>query len=54
MSVKLDDWTDEEVDKLEKGGGNVIVNKRYDSYLPDNVKKLKPDSPPDERIDYIK
>jgi stromal membrane-associated protein len=52
--VKLDDWTNEQVDILIDHGGNAAVNTKYEAYLPENYKKPKPDSSSDERTDFIK
>lgn len=54
VSVKLDEWTDEQVDSLTDGGGNAAVNRRYEAFLPENFKKPRPDSPIEERSDFIK
>uniref|UniRef100_A0A1D1YH19 Putative ADP-ribosylation factor GTPase-activating protein AGD11 n=3 Tax=Anthurium amnicola TaxID=1678845 RepID=A0A1D1YH19_9ARAE len=54
LSVKLDEWTDEEVDSLTDGGGNAAVNMRYEAFIPGNIKKPKPDSPIEERSDFIR
>ncbi|CAL9045188.1 probable ADP-ribosylation factor GTPase-activating protein AGD11 [Musa acuminata AAA Group] len=54
ISVKLDDWTDEQVDSLIDGGGNAAVNARYEAFLPDNIIKPKPDSSIDERSEFIR
>lgn len=52
--MKLDDWTDEQVDSLIDGGGNAAVNARYEAFLPDNIIKPKPDSSIDERSEFIR
>ncbi|XP_008813423.1 probable ADP-ribosylation factor GTPase-activating protein AGD11 isoform X2 [Phoenix dactylifera] len=54
LSVKLDEWTDEQVDSLSDGGGNAAVNMRYEAFLPENFKKPRPDSSIEERSDFIK
>ncbi|KAJ8504933.1 hypothetical protein OPV22_005819 [Ensete ventricosum] len=54
ISVKLDEWTDEQVDSLIDGGGNAAVNTRYEAFLPDNIIKPKPDSTIDERSEFIR
>ncbi|KGN52311.1 probable ADP-ribosylation factor GTPase-activating protein AGD11 [Cucumis sativus] len=54
LSVKLDDWTDEEVDALMSVGGNTAVNKKYEVCIPDGNKKPKPDSSIEERFDFIR
>jgi hypothetical protein len=52
--VKLDDWTNEQVDILIDRGGNAAVNTKYEAYLPENYGKPNPDSSSDERTDFIK
>nr|XP_010938595.1 probable ADP-ribosylation factor GTPase-activating protein AGD11 isoform X3 [Elaeis guineensis] len=54
LSVKLDEWTDEQVDSLTDAGGNAAVNRRYEAFLPENFKKPRPDSSIEERFDFIK
>ncbi|XP_022975963.1 probable ADP-ribosylation factor GTPase-activating protein AGD11 [Cucurbita maxima] len=54
LSVKLDDWTDEQVDALTSIGGNTAVNKKYEVFIPDSDKKPKPDSSIEERLDFIR
>ncbi|XP_010557858.1 PREDICTED: probable ADP-ribosylation factor GTPase-activating protein AGD11 [Tarenaya hassleriana] len=54
LSVKLDEWTDEQVDMLMGLGGNIAVNKKYEACVPDNIKKPKPDSHIEERSDFIR
>ncbi|XP_058078239.1 probable ADP-ribosylation factor GTPase-activating protein AGD11 isoform X2 [Magnolia sinica] len=54
LSVKLDEWTEEEVDSLEEMGGNAIVNMKYEAFLPENYKKPSPDSSIEERSDFIR
>ncbi|XP_077241677.1 calcium-dependent ARF-type GTPase activating protein family [Tasmannia lanceolata] len=54
LSVKLDEWTEEQVDSLEDMGGNTAVNMRYEAFLPENLRKPKPDSPIEERVDFIR
>lgn len=54
LSVKLDDWTDEQVDALMSVGGNTAVNKKYEVCIPDGNKKPKPDSSIEERLDFIR
>ncbi|OEL32303.1 putative ADP-ribosylation factor GTPase-activating protein AGD11 [Dichanthelium oligosanthes] len=53
ISVNLDEWTDEEVNCLTESGGNSVVNKRYEAFLPEN-KKLKQDCSTEERNDFIR
>ncbi|XP_039037393.1 probable ADP-ribosylation factor GTPase-activating protein AGD11 [Hibiscus syriacus] len=54
FSVKLDEWTDDQVDSLENLGGNNVANKKYEPLLPDNITTLTPDSSNEERADFIK
>ncbi|KAJ7949339.1 ADP-ribosylation factor GTPase-activating protein AGD12 [Quillaja saponaria] len=54
LSVKLDEWTDEQVDALVNLGGNTVVNKKYEACIPDNLKKPKPSSSSEERSDFIR
>ncbi|XP_022764781.1 probable ADP-ribosylation factor GTPase-activating protein AGD11 [Durio zibethinus] len=54
LSVKLDEWTDEQVDILVNLGGNTVANSKYEACLPDNLKKPRPDSSIEERSDFIK
>ncbi|XP_042450849.1 probable ADP-ribosylation factor GTPase-activating protein AGD11 isoform X1 [Zingiber officinale] len=54
LSVKLDDWTNEQVDSVIDGGGNGTVNMRYEAFLPDNIRKPRPDSSIEERSDFIR
>lgn len=54
LSVKLDEWTDDEVDALEELGGNTIVNYKYEGSMPDNFKKPMPHSSFEERADFIR
>lgn len=54
LSVKLDEWTDEEVEALRKLGGNTSVNYKYEGAIPDNFKKPNPDSSIQERVDFIR
>ncbi|KAF8094224.1 hypothetical protein N665_0367s0012 [Sinapis alba] len=54
LSVKLDEWTDEQVDMLVGYGGNTAVNKRFEACNIDQLKKPKPDSNNEERNDFIR
>ncbi|CAN8270001.1 unnamed protein product [Cochlearia groenlandica] len=54
LSVKLDEWTDEQVDMLVGYGGNTQVNKRFEACNIDQSKKPKPDSTNEERNDFIR
>ena len=52
--MKLDEWTDEQVDSMIEGGGNTAVNLKYEAFIPEDVKKPKPDCPIEERTDFIR
>ncbi|KAL9247757.1 hypothetical protein vseg_021153 [Gypsophila vaccaria] len=54
LSVKLDDWTDDQVTLLSEMGGNIVVNKKYEACIPGNITKPKSDSPIEERADFIR
>ncbi|XP_068330458.1 probable ADP-ribosylation factor GTPase-activating protein AGD11 isoform X2 [Pyrus communis] len=54
VSVKLDEWSDDEVDILASMGGNTTVNKKYEACLPENFCKPKPDSSIEERFYFIR
>ncbi|XP_038679682.1 probable ADP-ribosylation factor GTPase-activating protein AGD11 isoform X2 [Tripterygium wilfordii] len=54
LSVKLDEWTDEQVNALIDLGGNTVANKKYEAFVPEKVRKPKPDSSADERTDFIR
>ncbi|KAF3336832.1 putative ADP-ribosylation factor GTPase-activating protein AGD11 isoform X2 [Carex littledalei] len=54
LSVKLDDWTNEQVDILVDRGGNAAVNMKYEAFLPEYYRKPKPESSSEERTDFIK
>ncbi|TKY49695.1 ADP-ribosylation factor GTPase-activating protein AGD11 [Spatholobus suberectus] len=54
LSLKLDEWSDEQVDALVKLGGNTLINKKYEACLPSNIKKPKPNSSIEERSDFIR
>ena len=54
LSVKLDEWTNEEVDTLESLGGNIVVNKKYEAHVPNSLKKPKPNSSIEDRFDFIR
>ncbi|XP_004511023.1 probable ADP-ribosylation factor GTPase-activating protein AGD11 [Cicer arietinum] len=53
-SLKLDQWSNEQVDALEKLGGNTLLNKKYEACLPSNIKKPKPHTSIEERSEYIR
>lgn len=52
--MKLDEWTDEQVDALIEMGGNNAVNFKYEAYIPSDVTKPRPDSSSEERADFIR
>lgn len=52
--MKLDDWTDEQVEALMSAGGNTAVNKKYEVYIPKGNRKPKPDSSIEDRLDFIR
>ncbi|KAI3445125.1 hypothetical protein Pfo_001790 [Paulownia fortunei] len=54
LSVKLDEWTDGQVDALIEMGGNTAVNLKYEAHIPDNYSKPNPDSSSEERADFIR
>ncbi|CAH8259762.1 unnamed protein product [Arabidopsis lyrata] len=54
LSVKLDEWTDDQVDMLVGYGGNTAVNQRFEACNIDQSKKPKPDSTNEERNDFIR
>lgn len=54
LSIKLDDWTDEQVNTLTDLGGNTAANKKFEASIPDDVKKPKPDASTEERSDFIR
>ncbi|KAG8480762.1 hypothetical protein CXB51_025452 [Gossypium anomalum] len=53
-TVKLDEWTDEQVDVLVNLGGNNVANNKYEALIPENLKKPTPDSSNEERADFIR
>ncbi|CAI8607476.1 unnamed protein product [Vicia faba] len=53
-SLKLDEWSEEQVDALEKLGGNTLLNKKYEAFLPSNIKKPKPHTSIEDRSDFIR
>ncbi|XP_072960887.1 probable ADP-ribosylation factor GTPase-activating protein AGD11 isoform X2 [Typha angustifolia] len=54
LSVKLDEWTDEQVNSLADRGGNDAVNMTYEAFLPETFKKPRPDCSTEERSDFIR
>uniref|UniRef100_M8BHB4 Putative ADP-ribosylation factor GTPase-activating protein AGD11 n=1 Tax=Aegilops tauschii TaxID=37682 RepID=M8BHB4_AEGTA len=53
VSVKLDEWTDEQVDFLTDLGGNGAVNSTYEAFLG-NYTKPRQDCSADDRNDFIR
>ncbi|VAH85412.1 unnamed protein product [Triticum turgidum subsp. durum] len=53
VSVKLDEWTDEQVDFLTDSGGNGAVNSTYEAFLG-NYTKPRQDCSSDDRNDFIR
>lgn len=54
LSVKLDEWTDEQVDALIEMGGNNAVNFKYETNIPEDYSKPKADASSEERADFIR
>ncbi|KAJ8467496.1 hypothetical protein OPV22_030048 [Ensete ventricosum] len=54
LSMKLDGWSDEQVDSLTDGGGNSAINMIYEAFLPNYIQKPRPDSSFEERTDFIR
>ncbi|XP_066315953.1 probable ADP-ribosylation factor GTPase-activating protein AGD11 isoform X1 [Miscanthus floridulus] len=54
VSVKLDEWADEQVDILADSGGNAAVNMIYEAFVPENCTKPKQDCSAEERNDFIR
>lgn len=54
VSVKLDEWADEQVDILADSGGNAAVNMIYEAFVPENCTKPKQDCSSEERNDFIR
>lgn len=53
VSVKLDEWTDDQVDFLNETGGNIAVNNTYEAFLG-NYTKPRQDCSADDRNDFIR
>ena len=51
--MKLDEWTDDQVDYLTDSGGNVAVNTTYEAFLG-NYTKPRQDCSSDDRNDFIR
>lgn len=54
LSIKLDEWTDEQVSSFIELGGNIAANKKYEACLPDECRKPKPDASIEERVEFIR
>lgn len=54
VSVKLDEWADEQVDILADSGGNAAVNMIYEAFVPENYAKPRQDCSAEERNDFIR
>ncbi|KAE8698181.1 Calcium-dependent ARF-type GTPase activating protein family isoform 2 [Hibiscus syriacus] len=54
LSVKLDEWTDGQVNSLVNLGGNNVVNNKYEAFLPDSLSKPGSESSIEERSDFIR
>ncbi|KAK4744746.1 hypothetical protein SAY87_011058 [Trapa incisa] len=54
LSVKLDQWSHEQVSSLVDLGGNSMVNMKYEACIPGNLTKPNPDSSVAERLEFIR
>lgn len=54
LSVKLDEWTDEQVDSFTGLGGNNGANMKFEASIPDYIRKPRPDSSAEDRADFIR
>ncbi|XP_012068644.1 probable ADP-ribosylation factor GTPase-activating protein AGD11 isoform X2 [Jatropha curcas] len=54
LSIKLDEWTDDQVASFIELGGNNVAIKKYEACLPDDYRKPKPDATIEERTDFIR
>lgn len=54
LSVKLDEWSTEQVNALLNLGGNKVVNRKYEYSIPTNIRKPQPDCSAEERSDFIR
>lgn len=52
--MKLDEWTNEQVDALIIMGGNTTINSKYEAQLPEHYRRPKSDSSIEERSDFIR
>ncbi|CAN1822706.1 Probable ADP-ribosylation factor GTPase-activating protein AGD11 [Linum perenne] len=44
LSVKLDEWTDDQVTAFMEMGGNIVVNKKLEAFIPEDCRKPKSDA----------
>ncbi|KAI3842536.1 hypothetical protein MKX03_034402 [Papaver bracteatum] len=44
LSITLDDWSDEEIESMNKVGGKFSVNSIYEASMPDGISKPGADS----------
>ncbi|PHU09288.1 putative ADP-ribosylation factor GTPase-activating protein AGD11, partial [Capsicum chinense] len=54
LSVKLDEWTNDQVDGMIEMGGNTVANMKYEAAIPDSYRKPRPESSIEERTDFIR
>ncbi|KAG8656712.1 hypothetical protein MANES_04G165900v8 [Manihot esculenta] len=54
LSIKLDEWTDEQVNNFIDLGGNTTANNKYEASIPEEYEKPKPDASIDERTEFIR
>ncbi|KAJ4850048.1 putative ADP-ribosylation factor GTPase-activating protein agd11 [Turnera subulata] len=54
LSIKLDEWTEEQVNLVTDLGGNNAANKKYEASIPDDIRKPKPDACAEQRSDFIR
>ncbi|WMV41877.1 hypothetical protein MTR67_035262 [Solanum verrucosum] len=54
LSVKLDEWTDDQVDSMIEMGGNSAANMKYEAAIPDSYKKPRPEALIEVRTDFIR
>lgn len=54
LSVTLDDWSDSDIDSMVEVGGNSYANSIYESFLPKDHPKPKPDSTMEYRTKFIR
>ncbi|CAN4081548.1 unnamed protein product [Withania somnifera] len=54
LSVKLDEWTNDQVDNMIEMGGNTAANMKYEAAIPDSYRKPRSESSIEERTDFIR